>query len=66
METLVARFCVDLASLSASLPPEHINAPPPPLFLHRCCSKVGRACALLVLFFLEGKCGVARVSAFRD
>lgn len=36
---------------------------PPPVFLYGCCSKVGRACALSVLFFLEGKCGMARVSA---
>lgn len=53
----------DLASLSVSLRPEHINAPAPPLFLGGCCSEVGRACALSVLFFVEGKCGMARGSA---
>lgn len=37
--------------------------PTPPLFLGGCCSEVGRACALSALFFVEGKCGMARGSA---
>lgn len=53
----------DLATLSVGLRPELINAPAPPLFLGGCCSEVGRACALSVLFFVEGKCGMARGSA---
>ncbi|XP_003968231.2 eukaryotic translation initiation factor 5A-1-like [Takifugu rubripes] len=43
----------DLATLSVGLRPELINAPAPPLFLGGCCSEVGRACALSVLFFVE-------------
>lgn len=54
-------------ALATLLPPEHINtAHPPLLFLDGSCSKVGRACAVSVLFFVEGKCGMARDSALGD
>lgn len=46
-----------------SPPPRALPSPLPSLLLYGCCSEVGRACALSVLFFLEGKCGMARVSA---
>lgn len=55
----------NLATLSGGVHRKHNRPPPPPSFLYGCCSKVGCACALSVLFFLEGKCGVARVSALR-
>lgn len=59
----VAMFGSDLASLSAGSPPEHINAPPLSASSTDAAVKLAAPAQFRSSFFLEGKCGMARVSA---